>query len=200
MTLQPRQHCRVVSWGQIGWLSSEEELLQRLSVFWQCRHAVTRDSRRRTARQRSCHPPLSEPSELKAMRGNWHRIGGFLIQCEYLGYILQDNKRARTQRKIKQGPLLWIVLHLFFKWVFRFSLWNMYSLWHIKAHRHRSPSVPSSFHSIPTGIVWEFFHWVRSKQMTQKIQGSSAELERSSKVNLLFPSTFSFVWFLGDFS
>lgn len=146
MTSEPSQHCRVVSWDQTGWSLSKEELLQRLSARWRCRHTVTGDSSQHTATQRSHHLPLSELLELKAGTGNWHWVRGVLLQRQGWGYPPPGQQVGSDTADDQTGALA--------KWSYTsflnvfFSFWNLYSLWHSKAYRHRRPSMPSSFHAI----------------------------------------------------
>lgn len=146
MTSEPSQHCRVVSWDQTGWSLSKEELLQRLSACWRYRHTVTRDSGQHTARQRSRHPPLSELLELKAGTGNWHQMWGVLLQWQCQGYPPPGQQVGSDTVDDQTGALAeWftpVFLNVFF------SFWNLYSLWHSKAQRHRGPGMLSSFHAI----------------------------------------------------
>lgn len=184
MTSEPSQRCRVVSWDQIGWLLSEEELLPRLSAHSQRRHTVTRASCQHPARQRSRHPPLSELLELRAVTGNWPRMWGALLQwqdqgCPPPGQVGSDSGKDQTGTLALSG-----VTSVFLNVFFPFEICT-----HSGTVSPTDTGVPACHpHSMPfpTSITWGFFHCIRGKWTTQRIRGSFSDLRRSSRVSMFF--------------
>lgn len=167
MTSEPSQRCRVVSWDQIGWLLSEEELLQRLSVHWQHRHTVTRDSCQHTARQRARHPPLSKLLELKAVTGNWTQN----VRCSPPTAVLGlSHGEDQTETLALSG-----ITSIFYMCFFPFEICT-----HSGTLRHADTEVPACHpHStpFPPASLGHSCVAFGNKWMTQRMQGSFSALK-----------------------
>lgn len=141
MTSKPSQHCRVVSWAQIGWLLKEwgraapetAGVPAATDTLSPGTHANTQ-----LWRGHATHSPLwtlrTQSSDRKLAQNM-----RFSHPMGVAGLSFRTSRLGHRERSNRDPCLAWY--YTCFLNVF-FPFWNLWSHWHITAHRHRGPSVP----------------------------------------------------------
>lgn len=188
MTSKPSHHCWAVSWDHIGWLLKvrKSSLIQRLP----CTSGTDTLS---PGTRANTQPPATLPlnsEELKAVTGNWHRIRSFLTQWDLGCHPSEQEVGSATgkdqTRTLPQNGITSIVNALVPFWSSNHS--------GTLRHTDTEDPVPSSLHSIThsrhPGVLLGLEQVNNPKNL-----GSFSDLN-VSRVNILFPSTCLFLWFL----